>query len=99
MLSVANKIPLAQAGRRKWIEAPGVSLAADQPGLVQGDLEVNDLLAIHYVLPRVDPFSQTECLNRYTLALAVSFTLPSATSTLYSTFSQPYCLRICSVFF
>src|SRR5207244_10271603 len=37
--------------------------------------------------------------DNYALALAVSFTLPSATSTLYSTLLQPCCFRICSVFF
>ena len=35
----------------------------------------------------------------YVLALAFSFTWPSVSSTEYSTFSQWYCLRICSVFF
>src|SRR3979411_605675 len=35
----------------------------------------------------------------YAFALALSLTPPSASSTEYSTLSQPYCLRICSVFF
>src|SRR4030088_3473466 len=35
----------------------------------------------------------------YAFALAFSLTPPSASSTEYSTLSQPYCLRICSVFF
>src|SRR5438270_2206377 len=35
----------------------------------------------------------------YVFALAVSFTLPSAMSTEYSTFSQPYCFLISFVFF
>src|SRR6266540_3234747 len=40
-----------------------------------------------------------EIWRSYALAFAVNFTLPSATSTLYSTAWQPCCLRICSVFF
>ncbi len=37
--------------------------------------------------------------NDYVFALALSFTWPLCISTVYSTSSQPYCLRICSVFF
>src|SRR5205807_708924 len=37
--------------------------------------------------------------NDYTFALALSLTWPSWVSTVYSTVWQPYCLRICSVFF
>src|SRR5215475_11355733 len=39
------------------------------------------------------------CGRAYVLALAFSLTWPSASSTEYSTPSQRYCLRICSVFF
>jgi hypothetical protein len=46
MLSVANKIPLAQVGRRKWIEAPGVSFAADQCGRYCS--AQNEKLRLHY---------------------------------------------------